>query len=82
MSSDLSVSHNESKNYEIVIVGDAYCGKTTYLNELVKHERENNSPILVSDDNNKLEFYVEYKNRKTVFILRDTASKFSFLIIT
>ena len=78
MSSDISFSNNETKRYETVIVGDAFCGKTTYLNELIKHERSKNSSILVSDDNNKLEFIVEYKNRKAAFILRDTASNFCF----
>lgn len=65
-----------SQKYEAIIVGDPYCGKSTFLNELIKCEREANAPISVSDDNNKLEFWVEYKTSKAIFVVRDTASKF------
>ena len=71
---------NESKSssilvkYEAIIVGDAYCGKTTYLNQLIKEEHDANSPIILADDNNKLEFCVEYNSKKAVFTVRDTAS--------
>jgi GTPase SAR1 family protein len=63
-----------SQKYETIIVGDAYCGKTTYLNELIKTEHDANSPIMLSDDNNKIEFWVEHKTRKAIFVVRDTAS--------
>ena len=34
-----------------------------------------NQPVMVSQDRVEYEFWIEKKNRKAVFIVRDTASK-------
>ncbi len=76
-------NNNESSNsklsisnrYETIIIGDAYCGKTSYLLALVDQERRLNRPVQVIQDKCEFEFFVEFKTRKIIFAVKDTASK-------
>jgi GTPase SAR1 family protein len=68
--------------FETIVVGDAYCGKTTYLSRIIEKQRESNSPIRVSDDKNEFEFVVQSNTKRTVFKVKDTASNSSALMKT
>jgi len=63
--------------YEAIVIGDPYCGKSTYLNKLADTEKENNSPITISQDRNEFEFLVQHKSKKAIFNVKDTASKYT-----
>ena len=64
--------------YETIVVGDAFCGKSTYLTLLAENEINNNTPVMLSQERSEYEFWVEFKNKKAVFMVKDTASNFSF----
>ncbi len=64
-----------NQQYKAIIVGDAYCGKSTYMNNLIKSERLSNAPVTSSDDQNEVEFWVRYRDMKAIFNLKDTGSK-------
>lgn len=64
-----------NNKYEAIVIGDAYCGKSTYLNMLAESEKEANSPIMISQDRNEFEFLVKHKSKKVIFKVNDTASK-------
>jgi len=66
-----------NNRYEAIVIGDPYCGKSTYLNKLADTEKENNSPITISQDRNEFEFLVQYKSKKAIFNVKDTASKYT-----
>jgi len=65
--------------YETIVVGDAFCGKSTYLTLLAENEINSNSPVMLSQDRCEYEFWVEFKNKKAVFMVKDTASNRYFL---
>jgi len=65
--------------YEAIVVGDAFCGKSTYLTLLAENEINSNSPVMLSQDRCEYEFWVEFKNKKAVFMVKDTASDRYFL---
>ncbi len=73
-----SINNNR---YEAIVIGDPYCGKSSYLNRLAATEKENNLPITISQDKNEFEFWVEHKSIKAIFNVKDTASKYIFKII-
>jgi len=52
-----------------------YIGKTSYLNKLVLREKESNAPVMISEDQNEFEFWIENKAKKAIFIVKDTASE-------
>jgi hypothetical protein len=52
-----------------------YIGKTSYLNKLVFMEKASNAPVMISEDQNEFEFWIENKSKKAIFIVKDTASK-------
>lgn len=60
--------------FTTILIGDPYCGKTSFIKLLAKQERESGSPIFVSDDYNEFEFSVGNKSNRAIFIVRDTAS--------
>jgi GTPase SAR1 family protein len=65
--------------FETIVIGDAYCGKTTYLSRVIQNEQNGNRPIRISDDKNEFEFVVSemsQSKRGAVFKVKDTASKF------
>ena len=68
-----------SNKYETIIIGDAYIGKTSYLNKLVEAEKESNMPVMISEDQNEFEFWIENKSKKAIFSVKDTASEFKVL---
>ena len=65
-----------SNKFDTIVIGDGYCGKTSYLNTLVANEKESNSPVMISKDKNEFEFWVEYQSKKAIFVVKDTASNF------
>jgi GTPase SAR1 family protein len=75
--SSLSTKSSISNRYETIVIGDAYCGKTSYLLALAEHERKMNMPIHVSQDKSEYEFCVENKSKKIIFAVKDTASMFN-----
>lgn len=64
-----------SSKYEAILLGDPYCGKSTYIKQLVEHEKRLKSPVLVTEEENEVEFWVGSKSKKAIFVVRDTASK-------
>ena len=64
-----------SSRYEAIVIGDAYCGKTSFLLSLAERERELNIPVNVSQDKTEFEFCVETKLKQIWFAVKDTASK-------
>lgn len=79
-------SLNEKNNfsitnrYETIVVGDAFCGKSTYLNKLAEIEMKSNAPVMISQDHCEFEYWVEYNNRKAIFTVKDTASKLDLIL--
>lgn len=69
-------SSNQTIRYETIVIGDAYCGKSTYLNKLVDLGLSSNLPVMISQDKTEFEFWIEHKNKKAIFKIKDTASKF------
>ncbi len=63
-----------TQQYQTLIIGDAYCGKSSYISSLVQGERLSNTPITISDDHNEVEFWVKYKDCKAIFNVKDTGS--------
>jgi GTPase SAR1 family protein len=63
-----------NQQYQTLIIGDAYCGKSSYISSLVRSERLSNAPITMSDDQNEVEFWVKYKDCKAIFKVKDTGS--------
>jgi GTPase SAR1 family protein len=77
-----------SKNsYDAIVIGDPYCGKSTYLKRIVQHELAANQPVRIWENQNEIEFLVSSKDetfknsnnngnnvRKGVFKVKDTAS--------
>jgi GTPase SAR1 family protein len=63
--------------YDTIVIGDAYCGKTTYLSRLIQGERDAKRPIRLADDKNEFEFvvYETGRSKRALFRVRDTASK-------
>ena len=76
--SNRRTSWSISTKYETIVVGDAYIGKTSYLNTLVAREKESNAPVMISEDQNEFEFWIENKSKKAIFIVKDTASTYIF----
>lgn len=74
--SSTSTKSTISNRYETIVIGDAYCGKTSYLLALAEHEKKMNMPIHVSPDKSEYEFCVENKSRKIIFAVKDTASMY------
>ena len=66
---------NLMKTFDTILIGDAYCGKTTYLKNLIESERESDKPSILSDDGNEFEFCLEYEDKRAIFLVRDTASR-------
>jgi hypothetical protein len=66
-----------SNRYEAIVLGDAYCGKSSYLKTLVTTEKNEGAPVMISQDQSEFEFWVEYKSLKAIFKVKDTASKFA-----
>jgi GTPase SAR1 family protein len=64
-----------SHKYQTIVIGDPYCGKSTYLNQLVKYEKKQNRQVVEADDRSSFEFLIEKKDKRVCFIVNDTASK-------
>jgi GTPase SAR1 family protein len=77
--SSTSIKNSISNRYETIIIGDAYCGKTSYLIALAEHEKKMNTPINVSQDKSEFEFCVENKSKRIIFAVKDTASIVLFI---
>lgn len=71
-----------NNKYEAIVIGDAYCGKSTYLNMLAESEKEANSPIMISQDRNEFEFLVKHKSKKVIFKVNDTANQERYRSLT
>lgn len=67
-----------NNKFECIILGDPYCGKSAYLNTLAANEKDANSPIMISQDRNEFEFWVEHKSMKAIFQVKDTASNLTY----
>ena len=76
-----SKSWSITNRYDTILVGDALCGKSSYLNCLIANEKKSNSPVMISDKNNECEFVIlnSKKSKKAIFIVKDTASNSSFI---
>lgn len=70
-----------SNVFETIVIGDAYCGKSTYLKEVIESEKRLKRPIRILDEHNEFEFVVSDRNesRRAVFKVKDTASRFTTL---
>lgn len=67
------LSKKSSKRYEVVIIGDSYIGKSTYLRLLAASESKNKLPVEVSQDGNQVDIWVENSVTKCIFSIKDTA---------
>ena len=67
---------NSNIRYETIVIGDAFCGKSTYLNNLADMELNLNLPVMISQNKSEFEFWIEHNNRKAIFTVKDTASIF------
>jgi polynucleotide 5'-kinase involved in rRNA processing len=63
-----------SQKLDVIILGDAYTGKTSYLNMLVDYQRNSNMPVTASQNDNEFEFWIQNSTKKAIFHVRDTAS--------
>ena len=64
-----------NNRFETIVLGDAYCGKSSYLRALVEAEKKSNAPVMISQDQSEYEFWIEYKSMKAIFKVKDTASE-------
>lgn len=69
-----------NNKYEVIILGDAFIGKTSYLNALFLSAKDTNFPVMASGDRSEYEFWIEHKDMKAIFKIRDTASIFFFTV--
>lgn len=61
--------------YRTILIGDPYCGKSSYIQLLARKEKESGSPIIISEDQNEFEFSVgTLASNRAIFIVYDTAS--------
>ena len=73
---------NNNKNqinrsrYEAILVGDAFCGKSSYLKAIIDFKKSKEEIVLITDNQNEIEFVVQLNNQNAIFNLKDTASKF------
>ncbi len=42
-------------------------------------EKESNMPVMISEDQNEFEFWIENKSKKAIFSVKDTASELKAL---
>ncbi|RNA42077.1 ras and EF-hand domain-containing -like isoform X2 [Brachionus plicatilis] len=69
--------------YRTILVGDPYCGKSSYIQLLARKEKESGAPILISDDQNEFEFSVRSSTtNRAIFIVYDTANQEKFRSLT
>lgn len=71
-----------NNKYEVIILGDAYIGKTSYLNALFLSAKDTNFPVMASGDRSEYEFWIEHKEMKAIFKIRDTANQERFRSLT
>jgi hypothetical protein len=73
---------NSNKNqinrsrYEVILVGDAFCGKSSYLKAIIDFKKSKEEIVLVTDNQNEIEFVVQFSNQNSIFNLKDTASEY------
>lgn len=66
--------------YRTILVGDPYCGKSSYIRLLASKEKESGAPIIVSDDQNEFEFSVGTSiSNRAIFLVYDTASTSNYI---